>query len=66
MPYDRKPCPFCGSRRTQDSASHYGFVSIYFVVCRDCHADGPAKDTRSEAIQAWNTRVYSHDGDGHA
>ncbi|MBZ9759451.1 Lar family restriction alleviation protein [Mesorhizobium sp. CA8] len=62
MAHRLKACPFCGSRKTEPTQYH----SIFFVVCRDCHADGPAKDSESDAIEAWNTRVTRKmDGDGH-
>jgi hypothetical protein len=35
------------------------------VVCNQCHADGPAKDSERLASEAWNTRsVRRSDGDG--
>lgn len=60
MPITLKPCPFCGSSKTKPSL----YESIWFVVCENCHADGPAKDTKNEAIAAWNKRHARHDGHG--
>jgi Lar family restriction alleviation protein len=61
MPKHLNPCPFCGSRKTHVSV----FVSIYFVVCETCHADGPARYSEDEATDAWNARVErKNDGDG--
>jgi hypothetical protein len=35
------------------------------VVCNQCHADGPAKDSERLASEAWNTRaIRRSDGDG--
>jgi len=45
------PCPFCGGETYQ----HRHFWEV--VTCRDCAADGPAKETPAEAIAAWNTRA---------
>jgi len=45
-----KPCPFCGS----------DFVEInrggWWGECGNCGAEGPAKETREEALAAWNLR----------
>ncbi len=51
---DLAACPFCGSIN-QDASSN-GMES-HFVVCQDCGAEGPAKDTEQEAITAWFTRA---------
>lgn len=56
-----KACPFCGSSNTEVR----NFKSIWFVVCNECNADGPAEDNKGAAIEAWNTRrTRRHDGDG--
>lgn len=51
---DLAACPFCRSIN-QDTSSN-GMES-HFVVCQDCGAEGPAKDTEQEAITAWFTRA---------
>jgi len=54
-------CPFCGSRAAKIGEFH----GLYFVICEVCHADGPAKYTSEEAVEAWNTRAEPrNDGDG--
>lgn len=47
------PCPFCGN------AEPVAYEQTYYawVQCRECDAEGPAKDTGQEAIEAWNTRA---------
>lgn len=55
-----RECPFCGSGRTRIAE----FKGIYFAVCDECQADGPAKDEKADAVEAWNTRAPSK-GDGH-
>ncbi len=48
-----EPCPFCGSSdanigRTSES------VSLFWVHCRTCYCDGPAKETVEQATDAHN------------
>lgn len=50
---DREPCPFCG-------CSDLVYIpDDHCVVCRDCAAGGPFKDTEKEAWAAWDARVCS-------
>lgn len=54
MSDDLKPCPWCrGTNLVLDT-----FGLGWFVSCENnaCSAQGPDKDTRAEAIVAWNTR----------
>uniref|UniRef100_UPI00384A9857 Lar family restriction alleviation protein n=2 Tax=Acidithiobacillus thiooxidans TaxID=930 RepID=UPI00384A9857 len=46
------PCPFCGS-------SNLGFLSLFDweALCQDCLAEGPKKEDREAAIEAWNRTV---------
>ncbi|TGT65285.1 restriction alleviation protein, Lar family [bacterium M00.F.Ca.ET.159.01.1.1] len=61
MPDALKACPFCGFSNTEVR----NFKSIWFVVCNECHADGPAEDSEQDATEAWNTRhTRKRDGDG--
>ena len=48
-----KPCPFCGG----EAVGMCGGVQQY-VRCYCCNTEGPTCDTKQEAIEAWNRRVY--------
>jgi len=49
-----KPCPFCGSEKVilEDDMQE-----VYWVLCFECNATGPPKNTEAEAFEAWNKRV---------
>lgn len=60
-----KPCPFCGSNRSQVNLTRYkpNGKDAFNVTCltRDCHGAIYSLavglfDTRQAAITAWNTR----------
>lgn len=46
-------CPFCGG----EAEVCQNGTSMYWVLCRTCHACPDDKATRVEAIAAWNTRA---------
>ncbi len=54
-------CPFCGKDETvlltlasrEDSATHYA------VMCRNCRARGPVKESPAEANEIWREREVS-------
>lgn len=46
-------CPFCGSINQEGSSNG---IENCFVVCADCGAEGPVKETMQEAMDAWFTR----------
>jgi Lar family restriction alleviation protein len=56
MKPELKPCPFC------DGTEMDVFLGVFdnptYVLCKKCHAQGPAKEPESEqsAINAWNKR----------
>lgn len=50
---DLAVCPFCGSIDQNTSSNG---IDSYFVVCGNCGAEGPTKDTEREAIEAWFMR----------
>jgi len=47
-----KPCPFCGTTPTTKNLTG----SDYSIVC-ECGASSPIRDTRMEALEAWNERT---------
>ena len=47
-----KPCPFCGHPIPQLLESD----TTAWISCIVCEADGPVRDTVSEAEAAWNMR----------
>ena len=48
-----KPCPFCGGE------AEAGSTVVWWVICLelDCGGEGPLRNTKAQAIDAWNTRV---------
>ncbi|TPN38676.1 hypothetical protein FKO01_04940 [Mesorhizobium sp. B2-3-3] len=55
-----KLCPFTHPIKR---GSHVEPVDDYFhVVCRDCGAQGPERNTWAEAFKAWNDRRTRDDG----
>lgn len=55
LSYEVDGCPFCGSTPIID---WYGFGEICALRCQnnDCQIDGPAEESESDAVSAWNTR----------
>jgi Lar family restriction alleviation protein len=45
------PCPFCGSNKISVICKYY-----FYCFCDDCEAEGSIKESREEAIEAWNKR----------
>lgn len=48
-----KPCPFCGGHAIIDGCDD----TLWIVVCNACNASIGYKETKEEAIEAWNIRV---------
>ncbi len=52
-------CPFCRcysqSIREAEPVIEGEPSGEYYVLCKECDARGPTKDTREEAEAAWNT-----------
>ena len=46
------PCPFCGGEAISRGSDYEG----YWVTCKGCMAFPYKKNTREQAIEAWNTR----------
>jgi Lar family restriction alleviation protein len=58
MSSDLYPCPFCGSHEWEGDKRRLSLVSdnsSYVIYCL-CGSSGPVKDTKEEAIDAWNNR----------
>lgn len=65
------PCPFCGAKDRSLAGIRAntltvaqvakpeaaGFIPYWAVQCEGCVSEGPPKDTKSEAVAAWNTRA---------
>lgn len=50
-----KHCPFCGGKEIIIGMDdEYG----YYTASCFCDAKGPYRDTKEDAIKAWNTRQY--------
>ncbi len=47
-----RACPFCGSRDVKVA----GAENAFWTVCQKCAAEGPAKESRALAREAWNER----------
>jgi Lar family restriction alleviation protein len=58
MSSDLYPCPFCGSHEWEGEKQRLSVVSDHssHVVYCLCGSSGPVKDTKEEAIAAWNNR----------
>lgn len=51
-----KPCPFCDGKPYAQENGRLGF-RYWEVVCdNECDFTGPAKNTKDEAVEAWNRR----------
>lgn len=57
MSNELKPCPFCRGEAEYRCAKYARTPFKHSVVCLDCFASIPPKDSKHEAINAWNTRA---------
>lgn len=48
-----KPCPFCGGEAIVDGCDD----TLWIVICKECNASIGHKETKEEAIEAWNKRI---------
>lgn len=48
------PCPFC--RESMFISEYPAYKGKTQIGCNSCGAKGPAKATRSKAVDAWNVR----------
>lgn len=53
MNIELKPCPFCGGYAIIDGCDD----TLWIVICKECNASIGYKETKEEAIEAWNRRV---------
>jgi Lar family restriction alleviation protein len=51
-----KPCPFCGNKDLEMWDCSKDNVPNH-VYCSNCLVDGPRRDNKKEAIEAWNERA---------
>lgn len=57
-----KKCPFCGCDRIFLAAyeyGEYGNKTYYKAECNECEAETGFKESKGEAITAWNRRANS-------
>lgn len=47
------PCPFCGDA---ESGAVTPYFHAWYVVCKTCGSTGPEAQSKTEALEAWNTR----------
>lgn len=52
-----KPCPFCGGTQTRPEQVEAAAGALFEVLCGNCGACGPLKETLGQGIDAWNTRA---------
>ncbi len=59
--FDDKPCPFCGNNDSYLDEDVLGeTLTVYFVCCPICEAEGPLGLTTDEALWSWNRRDDTH------
>ena len=54
MSKELKSCPFCGSGDLHIPHSEH---EVAWILCNACDTERPVKNTKDEAITAWNTRA---------
>lgn len=59
MRKDRKPCPFCGSRKLEILRLIRGDLKVCRQVECECGAGGPLEPTTARAVAKWNRRAAS-------
>lgn len=63
--YKLRECPFCGGEATLRSVASMQHEICYVVKCDDLNcimcAGGTLRNTRSQAIEAWNRRSGEED-----
>lgn len=58
MKEELKSCPFCGGGARSDfTFVGRAEITVFYIECTDCNAEGGEFNNKSDAIKAWNTRV---------
>jgi Lar family restriction alleviation protein len=51
------PCPFCGGVNQYVDSAFIDAREEFFIVCRDCQAEGPTHVDEFMAAYRWNERA---------
>lgn len=51
-------CPFCGSKAAEVCSG----VGEFWVLCTHCKASSGMKNSKADAVEAWEQRVKAGDG----
>lgn len=57
-----KPCPFCGNEAEINGRDR---LHYWFAQCIECGATQYGKETKEEAIEAWNRRTERSEDETH-
>lgn len=57
MSVELKPCPFCGGCELDLWSTQYYDEDLWSVSCHACRVAIVNRDSKDEAIDAWNTRA---------
>lgn len=52
-----KDCPFCKTPIKEDDDNCYEGISLSWIICEGCGAEGPFADSMEEAIALWNAAL---------
>lgn len=52
------PCPFCGGAGFVDSDKSVPGWWGFWVICKQCGAEGAMQGEAESAVSAWNTRHF--------
>lgn len=58
-----KPCPFCGESNHISARGGAPDYASWWIECEGCLTEGPAAETKAEAIVAWNRRILQENRD---
>lgn len=57
-----KSCPFCGGEAAHKTSGPIERYKPHWVKCNDCGGEGPVRESKKDAIEAWNRRVNGGSG----